>query len=61
MSEITLTVKGRSGAVSDIQVVELVAIDGRPYLGDDPITQLVTAINALEARIAALEYPLTQE
>lgn len=58
---VTLKIKGRSGSVSELQVVELLEIDGRPYMQQDPITQIVAAINALESRLAVIESVLIQE
>lgn len=56
MSEfITLTLKSKTGTVNDIQVAEIISIDGKPYQPQGDYDQILQLLNHQSGRISTLE------
>lgn len=56
---ITLRIKTKTGHVSEMQVEELLAVDGQPYRGADDYQELRDAIAHLSGRVDTFETLLT--
>lgn len=54
-SLITIKAKTRSGVIQDIQVAEIISIDGRPYTPAGDMEAILQTLNHLTGRIATLE------
>jgi hypothetical protein len=52
---ITIKSKSKTGQVIDIQVQEILEIDGQPYRPTGDVTALAQLVNHLSGRIAAIE------
>lgn len=52
---ITVTVKTKSGAVTDLQFEEIVSIDGQPYVRQVSDMEFRNLVASLIARVEALE------
>lgn len=63
MSEqlINLKCKSKTGQVIDLQVTEIIEIDGQPYRPVGEVEQLTSLVNHLTGRIAAIENILGKE
>lgn len=56
MSElITIRVKSKSGTMNEIQVAEILDIDGKRYQSAGDAENLTALVNHLSGRVAALE------
>lgn len=61
MSElITIKSKSKTGQVIEIQVSEILEIDGKPYRPAQADESIVSLVNHLSGRVAALESILGQ-
>ena len=61
MSElITIEVKSKSGTINQLQVAEIISIDGKPYTPSGDIDQLLCAVNQMAGRVTALENIISQ-
>ena len=52
---ITITVKSKTGVINDLQVAEVLAIDGKPYTPAGSLEALTALVNHLTGRIASVE------
>lgn len=52
---ITIRVKSKSGMVNDLQVSEIVEINGKPYRSAEDSENVTALVNHLSGRVAALE------
>lgn len=52
---ITIKSKSKTGQVIEIQVQEILEIDGQPYRPSGDYTALASLVNHLSGRIAAIE------
>lgn len=50
---VTLTVKGKSGQITDLQVEELISIDGQRFRGQEENVR--DAVLHMEGRVVAIE------
>lgn len=58
---INVKMKSKTGQVIEIQVVEIIEIDGHPYCPADDVTNLKALVNHLSGRVATIEALLKQE
>lgn len=52
---ITLTVKSKTGLVNEIQVAELIAVDGKPFVSVDEVSALTNSMFHLSGRVDVIE------
>lgn len=57
---ITLKMKSKTGQVMEIQVAEILEIDGKPYQPAGNVEVLLQHVNHLSGRVAAIEGVLGQ-
>lgn len=51
----TLRIKTKSGAITEMAVEELIEVDGKPYKSADEYQELRDAVMHLEGRVSGLE------
>lgn len=56
----TLRIKTKTGAITEMQVAELIEVDGKPYKSGDDFDELRCAVIHLEGRVATIEVLLTK-
>ena len=51
----TIKVKSKSGTVNELQVEEILEIDGKPYTPQGDVDQIQAIVNHLSGRVATIE------
>ena len=58
---ITLKVKTKTGTITDMQVAELMDVDGKPFKSGEDFQEIRDAVIHLEGRVQTLETLLVSE
>lgn len=58
---ITLKLRSKTNSIIEIQVTEIIEIDGRPYQSAGDFQSIVSMVNHLSGRVATLEAIISQK